>query len=119
MEGSDATTPTEPEPQVGVSGEDIAAQNADQEPVGTEDAHGSITPTSPPDPRALSGNPLDPSTQAAIAGNVPAQGGPTAVPGQSQPEVASGGAQVEQPAGDDLEAEKATGTPAEGTTPSA
>lgn len=44
------------------------------QPQGETDGHGSITPTSPPHPSTQSGDPLDPATKAAIAGDPPAAG---------------------------------------------
>lgn len=61
--------PAEPEVTVKTfSGDD------GQQPAGETDGHGSVTPSSAPDPTTQSGNPLDPSTKAAIEGNAPSAG---------------------------------------------
>ena len=73
MEASE-TVPAEPEVVV-----ETFSADSGQQPTEASDGHGSVTPSSPPDPRTQSGDPLDPATKAALAGNPPA-GGESAPP---------------------------------------
>jgi hypothetical protein len=71
MEASDVV-PAEPVEE-GKTVETFSGDDG-QQPAGEEDGHGSVTPSSAPDPTTQSGDPLDPVTKAAIEGNPPAAG---------------------------------------------